>query len=183
MLLIATEKANAKELNTTLLIEPISKTHNRKLFDCGDMEVTKFLLEKALQDQEKNLSRTMVLLDEKIDPKRIVGYHTLIFAQVNQQHIPNDKPTIKRPIPVILLGQLGIDKTFQGKGYGELLLMDAQARVDEISRKVGIRAMMLDARNEILAKWYARYDFIRFPNELRMFKPISFIRKLNLLND
>ncbi|MFY9225527.1 MAG: GNAT family N-acetyltransferase [Blastocatellia bacterium] len=166
-----------------MLIEPISKTHNRKLFDCGDEDVTNFLLQKALQDQEKNLSRTMVLINEVIDPKRIIGYHTLIFAQVNQEHIPNDKPTIKRPIPVILLGQLGIDKTFQKKGYGELLLMDAQARVDEISRKVGIRAMILDARNESLAKWYEKYDFIRFPNELRMFKSISLIRKLNLLND
>jgi len=180
MLLIAINKANVRELNTTLLIEPISKTHNRKLFDCGDEEVTNFLLQKALQDQNKDLSRTMVLVGEKADPKTIVGYHTLIFAQVSQEHIPNDKPTIKRPMPVILLGQLGIDKAFQGKGYGELLLMDAQARVDEISRKVGIRAMVLDARNETLAKWYEKYDFIRFPNELRMFKPISFIRKLNL---
>ena len=166
-----------------MLIEPISKTHNRKLFDCGDEEVTDFLREKALQDQEKNLSRTMVLINEVIDTKRVIGYHTLIFAQISQEQMPNDKPTIKRAIPVILLGQLGVDRAFHGKGYGELLLMDAQARVDEISRKVGVRAMMLDARNENLAKWYEKYDFVRFPNELRMFKSIKDIRKLKLISD
>jgi hypothetical protein len=166
-----------------LLIEPLTKTHNRKLFDSGDDEVTSFLHQKALQDQEKDLSRTMVLVDELSDPSRIIGYHTLLFAQVNQPEIPNDKPTIKRPIPCILLGQIGIDKSFQAKRYGELLLMDAQARVDEISRKIGIRAMVLDARSEKLASWYEKHDFIRFPNELRMFKSIALIRKLNLFND
>lgn len=164
-----------------MLIEPLTREHNRKSFDCGDEEVTKFLREKALQDQERDLSRTMVLVDETVSPKPIIGYHTLIMTQVSQEEIPNDRPKIKRGIPVILLGQLGIDMNFQGKGYGDLLLMDAQARIDEISKKVGIRAMMLDARNERLAVWYEKHDFIRFPNSLRMFKSIQAIRQLNLL--
>lgn len=29
-----------------------------------------------------------------------------------------------------------------------------QARVDEVSRRTGVRAMILDARNEQLAQWY-----------------------------
>jgi len=163
-----------------LIIEPISKHHNRKLFDCGDEEVTRFLSEQALQDHEKDLSRTMVLIDEG-DPSRVIGYHTLVLMQVKQDEIPKDKPRIKRPLPVILLGQLGVDHDFQGSGLGEMLLMDAQARVDEISRRVGIRAMMLDARNERLARWYEEHDFLRFPGQFRMFKSIESIRRLSLL--
>ena len=143
--------------------------------------MTRFLQEQALQDQERDLSRTMILVDEQAEPTRIVGYHTLLVAQVRQEEIPGDRPRIKRAIPVILLGQLGIDLEFQGRAYGELMLMDAQARVDEISRKTGIRAMMLDARNERLALWYERYDFIRFPDEFRMFKSIGAIRAQKLL--
>jgi hypothetical protein len=30
------------------------------------------------------------------------------------------------------------------------------------------------------AQWYEKHDFIRFPGQLRMFKPIADIRKLNL---
>jgi GNAT superfamily N-acetyltransferase len=164
-----------------LLIEPISRVHRRKTFDCGDEEVNRFFREQAFQDHEKNLSRTMVLVDEKNDPGRIIGYHTLVMAQVRQEEIPEDRPRIKRGIPVILLGQLGVDREFQGKGLGEILLMDAQARVDEISRKAGVRAMMLDARNERLACWYEGHDFIRFPGHLRMFKSIEAIRALKLI--
>ena len=163
-------------------IEPLPSNHARQVFDCGDEEVTRFLRTQALQDQEKNLSRTMVLINETEDANRIIGYHTLLMTQVTQAHIPQDKPAIKRPIPVIMLSQLGVDKNFQGQGYGELLLMDAQARVAEISQKIGVRAMMLDARNERLAQWYASYDFIRFPGQLRMFKNIAAIRKLKLID-
>ncbi|MEP6637563.1 MAG: hypothetical protein ABJB97_12625 [Acidobacteriota bacterium] len=164
-----------------MLIEPVSRSHDRKRFDCGDEEVTRLLLEQAVQDQEKDLSRTMVLVDELTDPARIIGYHTLLMAQVKQEDISADRPRIKRPIPVILLGQLGIDKEFQSRGYGEMMLMDAPARVDEISGKTGVRAMMLDARNEKLALWCERYDFIRFPGQLRMFKSIAAIRALKLI--
>lgn len=164
-----------------MLIEPLTREHNRKLFDCTDEEVTRFLREKALQDQERDLSRTMVLAGLPDSPKRIIGYHTLVMTQVRQEEIPNDRPKITRGIPVILLGQIGIDAAFQGQGLGDLLLMDVQARVDEISNKVGIRALMLDARNEKLARWYEKHDFVRFPNSLRMFKSIQSIRGLRLI--
>lgn len=164
-----------------MLIEPLTREHDRKLFDCGDETVTAFLREKALQDQERDLSRTMVLAGIENEPKRIAGYHTLVMAQVGQEEIPADKPKITRNIPVILLGQIGIDVNFQGQGFGDLLLMDAQARTAEISQKVGIRALMLDARNEKLAVWYEKHDFVRFPNSMRMFKSIQAIRRLNLI--
>jgi len=164
-----------------LLIEPVSRDNNRNAFDCGDEQVNRFLREQALQDHERNLSRTMVLINEGGDSARIIGYHTLVMAHVKQEEIPGDRPKIKRGIPVILLGQLGIDKEFQRRRYGELLLMDAQARVDEVSRRTGVRAMMLDARNDRLAQWYEEHDFIRFPGQLRMFKSIAAIRALELV--
>lgn len=164
-----------------MLIEPLTRRHNRKLFDCNDADVTGFLREKALQDQERDLSRTTVLVDPKESTTAIIGYHTLVLTQVRQEEIPNDRPRITRGIPVILLGQIGIDVKFQGQGLGDLLLTDVQARVDEISQKIGIRALMLDARDERLAKWYEKHDFTRFPGNLRMFKTIQAIRALELI--
>ena len=164
-----------------LLIESLTRGHNRKSFDCGGDEVTRFLREKALQDQERDLSRTMVLVNPTESENAIIGYHTLVMMQVRQEEIPDDRPRITRGIPVILLGQIGIDVKFQAQGFGDLLLTDVQARVDEISQKVGIRALMLDARNERLAIWYEKHDFIRFPNSFRMFKSIQAIRRLNLI--
>lgn len=161
-----------------MLIEPLSRDHDRKSFDCGDEDVNRFFWEKALQDQERDLSRTMVLTDYPRSPRRVAGYHTLVMSQVRQEKIPNDRPRIKRDIPVILLGQLGVDLKFQGKRLGDLLLVDVQARVEEIAKKVGIRALMLDARDEKLAGWCEKHDFVRFPGSLRMFKSIEAIRQL-----
>jgi GNAT superfamily N-acetyltransferase len=174
----ATSEGAAGAGDIFLPIEPLGRVHNRKNFDCGDEHVNRFL-QQALQDDERDLSRTMVLVDEG-DPSRIIGLHTLLIAQVKQTEISSDRPRIKRGIPVILLGQLEVDRECQGRRYGETLLLDAQARVDEISRRTGVRAMMLDARNERLAQWYEQHDFIRFPGQFRMFKSLSAIRALKL---
>src|SRR5688572_14847412 len=99
---------------------------------------------------------------------RVSSVTTRWRSDVRQEDIPGDKPKIKRPIPVIRLGQLGVDTKYHGRRFGELLLMDAQARTDEVSRRTGVRAMMLDARTERLAAWVEKHDFVRFPRQLRM---------------
>lgn len=158
-------------------IEPLSREHDRKKFDCGDAEVNRFLKEGALQDQERRLSRSCVLIDETRDPKRIIGFHTLLITAVNQETIPNERRRIRRKIPVILIGQIGVDIEFQGHGYGDLLLTDIEIRTAKVAETVGIRSLMLDARSERLAAWYERRDFQRFPLGLRMFKSVQSIQK------
>jgi GNAT superfamily N-acetyltransferase len=163
-----------------LIIEPISKIHNREVFDCGVEELTRFLREQAFQDHRKDLSRTFVMVDEDADPSRIIGYHTLVMLHMTQDELPPEKLRIKRSIPAILLGQLGVDQEFQKRGYGDYLLMDAQAKVDHIAQKTGVRGMVLDARNQELVRWYEKHDFARREASLRMFKSIDLIRKLKL---
>ena len=155
----------------------LDRSYDRASFDCGDETVTRFLRQSALQDHERDLSRTTVFFNED-EQHRIIGYHTLLTSHVEQEDIPNDRPRIKREIPVILLGQLGVDIRFQGQGIGDMLLIDAQERIAEISEKVGVRSLALDARNEELAAWYERREFVRYAGALRMFKSIDVIRRI-----
>lgn len=159
-------------------IVSLTQDHYRRSFDCGEQTINAFLQQGALQDQKLGLSRTSVLIDESDDPNRILGFHTLVLTVVDQELIPNDRPRIKRKIPVILLGQLGVDINFQNRNYGNWLLYDAERRVAEIAKIVGVRCLMLDARNERLSQWYAKHDFVRFPESLRMFKSLKAIAKL-----
>jgi len=161
-----------------LLIEPLTRSHDRKGFDCSDDAVNIFLREKAMQDQDLELSRTTVLVQSDSNPKRIIGYFTLAFTEIPQEQIPNDRPRIKRTIPVILLGQIGVDLAFQGRGFGDRLLIEAQSRVFNLSEKIGIRAMVLDSRTETLARWYESRSFFRAPGSLRLIKNINDIREL-----
>lgn len=158
----------------------LSKKHNRALFDCGVAEMNRYLREIALQDAEKNLSRTFVAIGENQDEIR--GFYTLVSRQIAFEEMPNERPKIKYPVPVILLAQLAIDLKCQGQRLGEQLLMDAQARVHEISLQMGVYAMILDARTERLATWYEGYDFKRRDGgPLQMYKSIKAIGKLNLI--
>jgi len=162
----------------SLRIEPLNRIHNRKLFECGDETVDIFLHETAMQDQEKRLSSTHVLIDPNVDTVEVIGFHTLTFTTVSQDQLPNDKPKIKRSIPIVLLGQLGIDRSYQGRGLGDKMLTDAQFKVFEVASRIFIRAIVLDARTERLARWYESHEFTRFPGSLRMVKHIDEIQKL-----
>ncbi len=160
----------------SLQIVPLTRSHDRSGFSCSDEEVDIFLKHKAMQDQVLDLSRTYVLIANS-NPAAIVGYYTITPIHISQEIISGDKPKIKREIPAILLGQIAIDAKYQGHGFGGLLLMNAQAKVSRASDLVGLRAMVLDARNEKLAAWYERHGFLRIDLGLRMTKRIEVIRR------
>ena len=162
-----------------LIVEHLSKRHDRKGFQSSDEGVDLFLKHKALQDHNLDLSRTYVLTDAEQNPDTIIGYYTITPTHIPQDVLPNDKPKIKREIPSLLLGQLGVDIRFQKKGFGQLLLLHAESTARFASEIVGIRAMILDARNEGLAKWYSGYGYSRVGNALRMAKRIEVIRHQN----
>ncbi|MBU4009164.1 MAG: GNAT family N-acetyltransferase, partial [Proteobacteria bacterium] len=57
-------------------IEPLSKHHNRKDFDCGEEALNQYLLAVASQHAKKSVSRTFVLIE--VDrPEKILGFVTL----------------------------------------------------------------------------------------------------------
>jgi predicted N-acetyltransferase YhbS len=163
-------------------IVPLSAKHDRKEFDCGVDDMNRYLREQARHDTEKDLSRTFVSLGE--DDTHITGHYTLALAFLEFENIPQEKRLSRYPAPVALLARLAVDKQSQGQRLGERLLFDAQTRVLELSRSIGIYAMTLDARDESLCAFYAQYDFkSRADNPLRMYKTLSAIRKLNLVTD
>jgi predicted GNAT family N-acyltransferase len=159
-----------------LQIVALTRDHDRSGFGCSDADVDRFLKQKAMQDQVLDLSRTYVLSTEA-SPNKILGYYTITPIHISQTIMAGDRPKIKRDIPAVLLGQLGVDISFQGRGYGELLLVDAQAKIAQASDLVAFRAMVLDARNEKLAGWYEYYGFMRIGQALRMTKRIETIRR------
>lgn len=161
----------------SLEITALTKAHDRNGFSCSDENVDLFLKQKAMQDQKLDLSRTYVLSDSVQDRNLIIGYFTITPIHIRQEEMLNDKPKIKREIPALLLGQLGVDTRFQRKGMGELLLLNAESKALMASDLIGLRAIILDARNEDLVKWYAGYGYSRIGNGLRMAKNIELVRR------
>ena len=83
------------------------------------------------------------------------------------------------PVPAVLLGRLAVDRTAQGSGLGEFLLMDAMCRTLLATQVMAVHAMVVDAKDASAARFYRKYGFLAFPNNTqRLFLPMATIRQL-----
>ena len=149
---------------------PLTGSHDRQEFDCGRQELNDWLRQVARQHQEKGLSRTFVAtLDEA--PNSICGYYALTLAELENRNLPEAwRKKLPRRIPGVKLGRLAVDKEFQGKGLGELLLVDALTRVQRIYQEAGGIGLFVDAIDEQAAGYYKRFGFEVMPdNPLLLF--------------
>lgn len=149
---------------------PLAGSHDRQGFDCGRRELDDWLKQVARQHQDKGLSKTFVATLAET-PTRIRGYYALTLAELDNHHLPeawSKKPP--RRIPGVRLGRLAVDKSFQGKGLGELLLVDALTRARRIYLEAGGIGLFVDAIDERAADYYRRFSFVASPdNPLLLF--------------
>jgi predicted N-acetyltransferase YhbS len=69
------------------------------------------------------------------------------------------------PIPVILLARLAVDRRFQGKGLGAGLLKDALLRALNAADAIGIRAVLVHAKDSSATTFYAHFGFAPSPTD------------------
>jgi len=65
------------------------------------------------------------------------------------------KGLARHDVPVFRLGRLAVNLAFQGKGLGGQLLLAAGRRCLLAATEVGGVAILIDAKDERVAKWYA----------------------------
>jgi len=77
------------------------------------------------------------------------------------------------PLPTTLLGRLAVDRSFQGQGLGELLLVHALRVTVEASETVASAAVEVDAKDKRSRDFYARYGFASLKDDaLHMYLPM-----------
>lgn len=155
---------------------PLTGSHDRQGFDCGRPELNDWLRQVASQHQEKGLSRTFVATREE-QPARICGYYALTLAELENNHLPEAwRKKLPRRIPGVRLGRLAVDREYQGKGLGELLLVDALVRAQRIYTEAGGIGLFVDAMDEVAAAYYRRFGFEAAPdNPLLLFLPAKVV--------
>lgn len=156
-------------------------SHDRGSFDCGVNELNIFLKQHASQNQAKNISKTYVAVVavSSDDRKKIYGYYTLSAGHVLCEQLPeNTKSKLPRyPVPVARIGRLAVDKNHQGQGIGGLLLHDAFSSVLNIADKMGVFAVVVDAKNEGAKNFYKNYGFSELQDSgLSLFLPVTTIK-------
>ncbi|MDP2785241.1 MAG: GNAT family N-acetyltransferase [Sulfurimicrobium sp.] len=155
-------------------VHPLTGSHDRRGFDCGRQELNGWLLQVARQHQDKGLSKTFVASLEDA-PDRIRGYYALALAELENRHLPEAwRKKLPRRIPGVRLARLAVDKPYQGKGLGALLLVDALTRAQRIHAEAGGIGLFVDAIDVQAAGYYQRFGFETSPdNPLLLFLPAS----------
>lgn len=165
-----------------LIIEQLNVTlHDRKSFDCGVDELNIFLKQHANQNQSKNMSKTYVAVVavSANDHKKIYGYYTLSAGHIQCNQLPESVKSklSKYPIPIARIGRLAVDKDHKGQGIGGFLLHDAFSNVLSIADKMGVFAVVVDAKNDDAKVFYGNYGFTELQDsELTLFLPIDTIK-------
>ena len=145
--------------------EPIAKRHNRDAFDCGDAALNEFLRRHARQAHDSGGAKTFPAVPDD-DAMRILGFYSLSPASVGFSRTPE---VIKRglaryDVPVFRLGRLAVDLSMQRKGLGGQLLLAAGRRCLRASQEVGGVALLIDAKSEAVANWYAGFGALQLLN-------------------
>jgi GNAT superfamily N-acetyltransferase len=63
------------------------------------------------------------------------------------------------PLPVMILGRLAVERSWQGRNIGKSLLRDAILRTLQAAEIGGIRAILVHAISEDVKRFYERYGF------------------------
>jgi predicted GNAT family N-acyltransferase len=162
------------------LTEPLDYKHNRDNFRCGKHLLDNYFWTQAKQDVKRKLSACFVLVEKETG--KISGYYTLSSCSISNDLIPvtfkKRLPKSYQSIPTVLLGRLAIDKDFQGKGVGKLLLIDSLKRCYETSKSIGTFAVIVDPLDKEAENFYAKYGFIALPDSGKMFLPMKTIEEL-----
>lgn len=135
-------------------------------FDCGRPSMNEWFRRHAKQNQEASVSRTTVFTDS--ESGRIVGYVTLAAGQIEREHLPKAARR-NRPdaVPVILIGQLAVDRQFQRKGFARQLLFYALKTSFALSKDIGCFGVITHPLDEDVRDFYRRFGFVDLPGDPR----------------
>ena len=162
------------------MIELLNKKHNRKDFDCGKELLNDYLKSQAGQDVKRKLSVCFVSSDSETNV--IQGYYTLSNYSIPlssfSEQIQKKLPKSYNSIPTTLLGRLAIDKKYQGKGIGKILLIDALKRSYGISNEIGSFGIIVDPIDDEAKGFYQKYDYIELPDSGKMFIATQTLKEL-----
>lgn len=87
---------------------------------------------------------------------QILGFYSIVAGAYH-----NDKGVQGYPyiIPCVLLGRLGVDKTQQGQGLSNYLVIHAIETIKRLSNDVGIAMILVELKGLHLVDFYKKFGF------------------------
>lgn len=159
--------------------EPILKLHDRDSFDCGNSVLNEYLKRHARKSHERGGAKTFLAVSKEAQ-KTILGFYSLSPASLEYARVPQviSRDLARYDVPVFRLCRLAVQREFQGKSLGGQLLLAAGRRCLFAAAEVGGVALLIDAKDDFVAEWYASYG--AFP---LLDTPLSLLLPLNTIEE
>lgn len=136
------------------------------MFDCGRESLNLWFRRHSWRNQQSGVSRTNVICD--VANGLIAGYVSLSAAQIERAYLPRaaqrNRPD---PIPALLLGQLAVDKRYQGQGVARSLMWFALKTAVRFARDVGCFCVITHPLDDDVRTFYAQFGFEVLPFDPR----------------
>ena len=134
------------------------KKYNRAKFDCGNSELNDYLKTRISKDVERKANVPVYAVNSADE---VIGFYTLSSGSVQFENFPDNlkKKIAQYPVSIARVGRLAVDQSMQGKGLGKELLFHAIDRVEVVSKSIGIRAIVVDAKDKKAENFCQKYGF------------------------
>jgi ribosomal protein S18 acetylase RimI-like enzyme len=140
-------------------IEAVRSDHLRNRFDCGHPFLNTYLAQFARQNDKKRIASAYVMVPEAGNP--VLGYYTLTASAITLEQLPSvmRQRLPRYPIPVARIGELAVDNSCKGQGFGSMLLLDALRRVVRACEAMAVWAIVVDPVDQQAATFYQHHGF------------------------
>jgi len=138
--------------------ETLGDGHDRAAFRCGDSAFDGYFQTQVTQDIRRRIANCFVLVETATG--QVAAYYTLSAASIPLVDLPPEE--VKRlprypTLPAVRIGRLAVDKRFQRRRLGELMLMNAVHRTTQDA--AAAFALLVDVKNDEAVAFYERYGF------------------------
>lgn len=158
--------------------EPVGTHHDREAFDCGEPALNDFLRRHARKSHERGGAKTFLAVADA-DNRQVFGFYSLSPASVEYARTPEviRRKLARYDVPVFRLGRLAVARSWRGHGLGGQLLLLAGRRCLLAAVEVGGVALLIDAKNAPVARWYESYGAVPLLDQ-----PLSLLLPLSTLH-
>ena len=140
-------------------VRKLEKRDDRKDFRSGEIEIDRFFVKFAGQNQFKHkIGNTYIAIDK--DTQQILAYATVSVSSLNvdELDISEFKKLPNYPLPILRIARLGVDERFQSQGIGRVLLQKMFYLAMEVEELVGCVGIFVDAKEDAI-DFYKKYAF------------------------
>lgn len=157
-------------------VRPLDLELDRSGFSCGEESLDRYFKVQIGQDIKRRIAAGFAAIDVG---GRVAGYYTLASASILLTELPKElaRKLPRYPqVPAVRMGRLAVDRRDKGKGLGAALLANALRRA--LSAEIAAYALVVDAKDEHAAAFYAHHGFLATTgNPLFLYLPLATARE------